>query len=453
MRTTERLQQHVIDRGICVGCGACIIDASPGSHMTSNPRGELVPRFISGGADIDHKYWTACPGKGVDYPSLYLRHHGRLASDWTVGVADRAWIGYATDESVRRTGASGGVLTAVLLFLLRTKRIHAAILARQDHPSPGTASWFIARTSEDVIRCAQSVYTPVSMLDALREILPDEIYAMTCVPEQSAALRSLQQAGHKRAQQVAYILGPYTGTALRPTALQSLLRANGVPAKDGVQSLRWRAGEWPGYLEIRTNSGVVIRSRKVYYNYLTPFHITQASLQSMDFMNEFADLSVGDAWSPKFEAIGQGFSVVLSRNARMSRILTEMDQRELLSLTTMETSSASAMHGHMIDFKKRGSYIRNQWRRLLGYRAPDYGLAPAAIPLSRMFTEVVISGVFMVCGSRAARMLMERIPEVWLGRTFNRLRLVWKSFSKPIKRQGLAGLQMRVRRPRWDRLT
>ncbi len=75
-------------------------------------------------------------------------------------------------------------------------------------------------------------------------------------------------------------------------------------ARDGITSLKWRAGEWPGYLEIKTESGRLIRSNKFYYNYLIPFFITRNSLQNMDFANEFCDLSVGDAWSPRFEKAG-----------------------------------------------------------------------------------------------------------------------------------------------------
>ena len=51
----------------------------------------------------------------------------------------------------------------------------------------------------------------------------------------------------------------------------------------------------------------------------------------MDFVNEFADLSVGDAWSPKYEKEGGGFSVVVTRTGAMERIIEEMIDANLLS--------------------------------------------------------------------------------------------------------------------------
>ena len=100
------------------------------------------------------------------------------------------------------------------------------------------------------------------------------------------------------------------------------------------------------------------------------------------------------------------------------------------------------MHGHMIDFKKRGGYLRNRWRRMTGRAAPDYGLRPEPIGLSRVVVEIVISTIFAVAGTRLARKIVEWIPESLLGPLFNNLRLFWKSASKPAKRKGLSTLRM-----------
>ncbi|BCX48295.1 coenzyme F420-reducing hydrogenase subunit beta [Haloferula helveola] len=393
--------------------------------------------------------WEACPGKGIDYPDLYRKHYGSLPTDWRVGHVDRLWTGHASDPEVRRTGASGGATSAVLIHLLESGRIDGAVSVKQGIPEPDQASWFIARSASEILACAQSVYVPVSVLDVLPHLVAGERYAMTCVPEQSAALRALQHGGDERAQQVKFVLGPYTGTALDRRAIRSLMRANGVVEDDAVTSLKWRAGEWPGYLEIITESGKVIRSKKVYYNVLIPFFVTQTSLQSMDFANEFTDLSVGDAWSPKFEGLGQGFSVVASRTPVMTEVIEEMMKLGKLELERADVLEASAMHGHMIDFKKRGGYLRNRWREATFRKAPDIGLDPEPLDFPRIAVELVISSIFTVCRTPLARWVMEHIPEKILGPLFNKLRLVWKGASKPAKRKGLRDLEMRVRVPDW----
>jgi len=437
----EQLTRQVIRAGLCTGCGACVgMDASGESMMEDTPTGP-VPKF-GPPTRLDPLAFAGCPGKGLNYPQLYTRFYGAPPKNWLTGPTLSVRIGHASDEAVRRNGASGGVLSQVLIYLLEQQLIDAAIVVRQGLPTPEKARAVFAVTRQEILDTAQSVYIPVATLDKLRELEPGKRYAMTCLPDQAAALRFLQLAGDPHARQVRYVLGPYTGTALRPAAIRSFLRSCGVSAKDGVASLRWRAGEWPGYLEIRTQSGRVIRSNKFYYNYLIPFFITRNSLQNMDFANEFCDLSVGDAWSPQFERAGGGHSVITTRTREMEDIVTRMAAEGVLTVKPVEELKATEMHGHMIDFKKRGGYIRNQMRRFLGQPAADFGMKPSPLPVSRVLVEVVISGIFILAGTPFCRWLVERIPERFIGPVFNRLRLVWKAASKPTKRKGLGSLKM-----------
>ena len=391
--------------------------------MERTPRGPQP--VYAPGADLPELAWEACPGKGVDYPKLYIDHYGRLPESWLVGHIVATRTGYAADPAIRAVGASGGVTTAVLIHLLESGRIDGAIVVRQGVPEPLDASAVIATSRDEIIAAAQSVYIPVSVLDILPRLEPGKRYAATLVPEQAAALRRLQASGHAQAQQIEYVLGPYTGTALYPAAIENFLRSHGVRKGDPVTSLEWRAGEWPGYLEIRTKSGKVLRSKKVYYNFLIPFFVTRASLQSMDFANEFCDLSVGDAWSPKFEAEGGGHSVVVTRSAKMEAVIAEMVAAGQLALEPEDNLKATEMHGHMIDFKKRGGHIRNSWRRRWGRAAPDYGMRPAQVPASRKAVELAISGLFVVGGTGVARGVLRMIAEKVIGPLVNKMRLSW----------------------------
>jgi coenzyme F420 hydrogenase subunit beta len=437
----QQLTEKVVRPGLCTGCGACVaLDASGQAVMADTPCGP-VPQFAAV-TRLPVLAWDCCPGKGLNYPDLYQHHYGALPNNWLTGPTISVRTGHASDEAIRRNGASGGVLTRALIYLLEEKMIDAAIVVRQGVPFPEQARAVLAATRQEILDAAQSVYIPVATLDILNRLEPGKRYAITCLPDQAAALRSLQLAGDARARQISFVLGPYTGTALYPAAIRSFLRSCGVNASDAITSLKWRAGEWPGYLEIKTASGRVIRSNKFYYNYLIPFFITQNSLQNMDFANEFCDLSVGDAWSPKFEKAGGGHSVITTRSSAMEKIICEMTGKGLLAVETVDELKATEMHGHMIDFKKRGGYIRNRLRRFFGRPAADFGLKPSPLPASRIAVELVISTIFFLAGTVVFRWCVERIPERIIGPFFNRLRLTWKAASKPTKRKGLGTLKM-----------
>lgn len=440
----QTLERDVVRAGICTGCGACVgLDEQGDSEMVDTEMGP-IPQFRNPSARLEKICGKICPGKGVNYPELYKGHYGDYPDSWLLGNVIKVRTGYSGDEEVRLSGASGGVTTQVLAHLLESGRIDAAIVVRQGIPEPQKARVVIVSNVEELKSAAQSVYIPVATLDVLRLLEPGKRYAMTCLPDQSAALRALQVQGYEKALQIKYVLGPYTGTALYPSAITCFLRGKGVPKSEKVTSLKWRAGEWPGYLEIKTDGGRVLRSKKIYYNFLIPFFVTQNSLQNLDFVNEFADLAVGDAWSPKFEGMGGGHSVFVTRSKAMEEVISEMCERGLLVAEEQEAMAATEMHGHMMDFKRRGGYIRNRWRRCLGLKAPDFGFAPNAIPASRYAVEVVISSIFLLCRNPVARFVVRCIPESILGPVFNWLRLTWKSLSKPTKRKGLGNLSMEI---------
>ncbi len=157
----------------------------------------------------------------------------------------------------------------------------------------------------------------------------------------------------------------------------------------------------------------------------------------MDFTNELTDISVGDAWSPELEAEGGGHSVVLGRSGQGMAVLEEMAASGSLALEELPLHKALAMHGHMLDFKKRGAFLRMRARELLGKPAPVYGYRPARIPISRILVESVISGLFVIGRTGLARWILQWIPIRVIGPLFNELRQRWKQFSKPTKRRGL----------------
>lgn len=427
----------------CASCGACAyLSGNPTARMVCTRDGYRPEVGNPAQGALDR---SACPALAIKYPSLYADHYGAPPPSWLTGHVKTVRVGHAADPAIRLAGASGGVITRVLLYLLETGRIDGAILARQGVPEPMEASAVVATTPEEILACAGSVYIHVPMIPALARLDSGKRYALAVTPEQSAVLRELQRRGDPRAKQIAYVVGPYTGTALNPQALEYYLRSNRVSKNDAVTSVKWRAGKWPGYLEICTASGRVLRSPKVYYNFLIPFFVTETSLLSMDFCNEFADLAVGDAWSPKYENAGEGgVSVVVTRTDEMEAIISEMQGKGLLALQETDPAKAGDMHGHMLDFKKRGGYLRAQMRRAFGRPAPDYGYAPMGIGVGRRMVELVISTVFFLCRTRHARWLVCQIPERILGPLFNFLRLRWKALSRPTKRKGLARYEIRL---------
>ena len=408
-------------------------------------KGPLPVRVATSSQPLPSTAWTACPGKGLNYPDLCQYVFGEEPDNWLIGCYRKIFIGYSAVAEVRRSGASGGVITQTLLYLLEQGLIDGAVVVKQGQPTPWQAEPVIATTDKEILEAAQSIYVPVPVNVILAQVEAFQgTLAFVGLPDQVAALRQLQALGHAGAAKIRYVIGPYVGTSMYFGAIQSYLRSNGVRNLEDVTELKYREGEWPGYMQVKTRTGKTLRVEKFYYNYLIPFYITQSSLHSVDFTNELTDISIGDAWHPKYENLGQGFSVVVARSAQGEALLESMRQAGLVHLDETTLEDALSMHGHMLDFKKRGAFVRLDRRAAQGKPVPDYGYRPLAIPFSRKAVEMVISGIFSVCGTRISRRIVEFIPVSWLGPLFNVLRKTWKNASKPTKRKGLYHVEFKT---------
>lgn len=429
----HKLKNEIVDTGLETQCGTSA-GVSEGTLRYEEKNGIPILTRTEKNQPVPRAAYEGCAAQNCPYPELNKFTFGKLPENWLSGIVEKSFIGHTTDESIRREGASGGVLSAVLIYLLETKKIQGAICLQMGKSAPYKAEPIIARTKEEILSCAQSIYS-VTPVNTILEQLDQENGPLAYVglPDQVAAIRKLQMINHPSVRNIKYVLGPYMGTQMYFEAIRSFLRSHGVRSEKEIANLQYRAGEWPGHLQITLKDGRVLKAEKFYYNYLIPFFITRSSLQLVDFTNELTDISVGDAWSPEYEKKGGGHSVVLARSNEATKIIAEMKKLNLLTLQEEPLSKVLSMHGHMIDFKKRGSFIRMGWKK----QRPEYGYEPECIPASRIATEWCL-GLFFWTGSLSiSRWAIEHIPIMIVGPVFNFLRKTWKKASKPTKRRGL----------------
>ena len=114
-----------------------------------------------------------------------------------------------------------------------------------------------------------------------------------------------------------------------------------------------------------------------------------------------------------------------------------MKSKNLIKLDNISLKETLSMHGHMLDFKKRGSFIRFKFRKLFGKEIPDFGYSPETIGFKRIIVELFISSVFYFSSLKLIRYLLTFIPIKVIGPFFNFMRLSWKNASRSIKRKDL----------------
>lgn len=435
MKKAESISE-VVKSGLCNRCGTCV-GLSGGRITFSGRTGAYLPKVNDQSMNTDLlKY---CSGCGYDFPAERERIFGKATTfNVFAGAYKNIYIGNATDEGIRRTSASGGILSAILIWLLEKGRIDGAVVLGMSEKEPWLTKPFIAKSRQEILDAAQSKY----IISSVNEILPEmEKFkgrlAYVGLPGQVQSVRLLQKDKHPSVQNIEYILGPFYGNTLHFSSVRSFLRSYGEKDYRMIKRLYFRHGEWPGNMRIEMESGRTIELPKFHANYLIPFHIMKNSLLCTDLSNEFTDISGGDAWAPVYEERGKGFSMVLARSEKGHAIIGEMINDKTLQLDIIGESEAIDMHSHGYDLKKRGTFIRMRYRSWLGRRNPDYGYVMRGFTLQRYLMEFVIDALFIMLGTRPARFIVEQIPPETIGRIFERSRKIWKRSTKKIKKSQL----------------
>jgi coenzyme F420 hydrogenase subunit beta len=431
--------RSVIRHNLCNRCGSCV-GLSNGSIRFGDRTGKYLPEIISEPDDATAELiWKACPGKEFSFPEFRSQFY---PSDTPfhvyTGPYKQISIGYSTDPVIRRTSASGGALSAILIFLLEKKMIDGAVVTAMSPTEPWLSQPFIATSREEILQAAQSKY----IITSVNEIIPEIAnfhgkLAFVGLPGQIQSIRKLQAMQHPSVRSIKYIFGPFYGNTLHFSSIRGFLRSYGEKDYRQINKLYFRYGEWPGNMRMELKTGRIIELPKFHANYLIPFHILKNSLLCTDLSNEFTDISGGDAWAPTYEERGKGFSMVISRTEAGQKILEEMQKDGRIDLQPIDVNEAITMHSHGYDLKKRGSFIRIRFREMLGLPVPDYGYRLKDFPMSRYFMELVILSLFLILGTAPARWLVERISPSWIGRIFEKSRNIWKKSTYRIKRNNL----------------
>jgi len=323
--------------------------------------------------------------------------------------------------------------------------VDGVITLKMREDKPYFTEPIIATTKKEVLSGAQSKYA-TAPLNQILAYLPGSYSSLvyTGLPPEVAAIRKLQQLKHESVKNINYVLGTFYGEAISFEAIRSFLRARGVKDLNQVKSLAYRAGEWPGYLRIELKDGRLFAVKKFYANYLIPSYITSFSLYQVDYMNELADIAVGDAWAPVYEKMGQGWSVIIARSEKGLKLLQEMNYAGVVHLEKISEKDLINMHSHGLDFKKRGSFIRIASRKKRGFIVPEYGYEPVNIPAGRVRFEKILGWLFKFFQAKITIFILEKIPTAFIGWFFVKARDIWKQRTRSTKKGGLEDLRFRV---------
>jgi len=335
-----------------------------------------TPRLDKGKCNECGLCLEVCPGHAVDFRQLNLDIFGKEAEDIWLGNYLNCYIGHATDYEIRYNSASGGLVTALLIFALEEGVIDGALVTKMSDENPLRPWTFIARTREEIIAASKSKYCPVPANTILKEIVrADGRLAVVGLPCHIQGMRKAEVANEGLRHKIVLHFGLFCGHTPSLLATEYLLYKLKA-RKEEIKRLDYRGEGWPG--KVKASLG----DRQVESPYLSQwssgfgsFFTPQRCTLCVDVTSELADISFGDAWLPELKDDKVGTSIVVSRSEK-----TEIFLQKAIAAKEVELHHISrdevvrSQLGHLTSRKTRkGNGFH--WR-LLGYKAaPVYKLS------------------------------------------------------------------------------
>jgi coenzyme F420 hydrogenase subunit beta len=372
-KSFRRAVEKVVKDGNCTGCGGCAL-LSTNIEMKLDSSGFMRPTFLQEAvSDSDPNlvrlFRRMCPGVSVsERADPTLLHHP------TFGKFVSAWEGRATDDLVRKTGSSAGVLTALSTWLIESNQTALVVGSARDQVKPSRTVPVAIMSREEALLSAGSRYAPVSNLQLLKPNAATN--AFVGKPCEASAAKQLFDATKVPEESRPVLLSFFCAGTPSQNATEELVRKLGVEVED-VRTLDYRGNGWPGDFRLGLNDGT---DRSMSYHESWGGHLGR-DLQwrcklCVDGTGGHADIAVGDYWHADEKGFpifsdADGTSAVIARTQRGEALLQQAAAAGVLSLGPLDLRKVAAIQPLQVA-RKNTLLGRLVGRRLGGKSVPRY---------------------------------------------------------------------------------
>jgi coenzyme F420 hydrogenase subunit beta len=295
------------------------------------------------------------------------------------GKIDKAYTANAKNSEVRHKGSSGGVTSALAIYLLEEKLVDGIIQVRSDSENPLKNIVQISRCAADVLNCCGSRYAPVSVFgEIIDELKADEEYCLIGKPCDIRAFKNYISMFPEAKLNIKYTLSFFCAGVPSAKATEEVLEKMGIDKQDVVK-FDYRGNGWPGYTTAICSDG---RKGSMEYNEswgaILGRNLHSACKFCVDGVGVSADIACGDAWFcdekgyPVFKE-ADGRNMVLIRSEIGTKLFNDAVKKGIIECEPVENVESVLQTMQPYQYKRKAlMYTKIVMLRLFGKYTPKY---------------------------------------------------------------------------------
>lgn len=359
------IQKQLTPFYLCTRCGTCVAACSQGIIKVGEEGFPYIGNVDScTDCGVCRK---VCPGIEVDFKEIGKEIFRQSLHNPYIGNYKNISVGHAIDKNIRRSASSGGIVTSLLISALERGMIDAAIVVKMSKDQPLLPEVVIADTVEKIKESMQSKYQPVPLNAILRKAEKYERLAAVGTSCQIQGLRKYEELNSKLKKAIKYHIGLFCGFSMERDATLFLLQKLKIDMQE-IKSIEYRGKGWPGGFVVTLINGSVRYVSKEEYSLLNLLFLPKICLYCIDYTNELADISIGDAWFMEKEG-EMGWSLVLTRTEKGEELMNHAIDTHHIFSAKSSLEHVLSSHKFILSYKKIGAPIRME---LLKGEKPQY---------------------------------------------------------------------------------
>ncbi len=317
MRKPDSIQT-IMDRHLCMGCGACAAARPDLITMTDTVAHGRRPRLkATPSVEENLKLAGICPGREITFQAA------KSYEEAAWGPILEVWEGHAVDPELRFRGSSGGVVSALALHEVEAGAAAGVVQVTSRKDNPLLNETIISRSRADILSATASRYSPASPCERLADVRKDgRPHVFIGKPCDVTGARHLMQSAPALEASVGLTISIFCAGTPSTAATTELVQELSIGQDAIIEEVRYRGRGWPGRMTVRyrvTQDAPTQSASMTYekgWGEILQKHTQWRCGVCADHLGEHADLSIGDPW---YRTIGEdelGDSLIVVRTER-----------------------------------------------------------------------------------------------------------------------------------------